>query len=179
MKIGLIGLLASVAVLTASGAVAQDGLVDGAVGLCQQALSGATGEGHDLAAVEGKPANPFAERGYKGSLNGVPVLVGVGEKFGDDLCDVQFPEAGAEAYEVVNADLKQRFGAEGTIYDKPDGVYGYRGEIWADSDAVENGAVDDLKLGGIPFSTVMVQYADEPFRQTENRTGLLLELTGR
>ena len=179
MKNGLIGLLASVAILTGSSAMAQDSLVDGAVHLCQQALSGAAGDGDTLQLVEGKPANPFAEKSFKGVLNGVPVIFSIGDKFGDDLCDVQFPEVGAEVYESVNTDLKQRFGADGTIYDKPDGAYGYRGEIWADSDAVENGTVADLKLGGIPFSTVMVQYADEPFRQTANRTGLLLELTAR
>lgn len=176
MKNTFVGLLASAVILAASGALAQGSTVDGVLQLCQQAGNGQAEE-NGLEPVKSKTEIPFIEKVFAGEWNGAPVFVALGKRFGNTLCDVQFPDAGVDDYESANADLKKRFGAEGSVYDDPDGNFGYRGEMWADADEIDNGEVENMALNGVPLLTAMVEYADEPFTQTADRTGLIFVIS--
>ena len=153
-------------------------LLSGATDLCKALMAGTIVQDQHFSKSDEKPKNPFGETAYEGSWNELPVIVAAGEKFGDALCDVQFPSATAADYVAVNAELNKALGGTGTVYDKPDGAFGYRGEIWADKDAMD-GSVEDLTVGEMPLSSIFVQYADEGFRQTAGRTGLIIEMQGR
>ncbi|KAA5605274.1 hypothetical protein F1188_11950 [Roseospira marina] len=172
------GIALGTVMAVASVAHAEAPYVEGAATLCPAALSGQA-EDAGLAIHEGPIANPFGETAYAGTWNGAPVVVTVGDQFGNALCEVHVPDATADDYAAVQAALVAQYGADGTIYDKPDGAFGYRGETWADSEAVENGTIPELTFGDMPMTMVMIQYAAEPFAQTNDRAGLLLQLMGR
>lgn len=146
---------------------------------CEEIMYGALSADESLKNVGAAENVPFGTVAYEGELDGQPVKVVSGVQFGNMFCDVQFETATADDYAAVEAIYKDRFGTEGTVYDRPDGKYGYRGEIWGDSEAMNDGQVDDMKVGDAELSSTFVQFASEPFQQTNNRTGLLISMTGR
>lgn len=124
-----------------------------------------------------KPAHPFGTVMYTGVVEKTDVVVTVGEKFGDALCETYFPKASESRYEGVDSLLRMVYRGNGTVYDNPKGGNGYRGEIWADQDAVSGGKVKNLRFGRQKASTVFIQYASKGFQQTEQRAGIMIEVT--
>lgn len=153
-------------------------LLDEAPRLCAKAAAGSL-EQAGFSRSADKPAHPFGKEMYTGMLEKTPVVVTVGEKFGNPLCETYFPDASVSKYESVESLLRMAYGGSGTVYDNPEGGKGYRGEIWADRDAMANGKVKNLIFGELKASSVFIQYAREGFMQTQQRAGLMIEVTSR
>lgn len=153
-------------------------LLDVTPKLCAQAADGSILQNGFQKSAE-KPVHPFGTVMYTGVVEKTDVVITVGEKFGDALCEAYFPKVSADRYEGVDSLLRMAYGSNGTVYDNPKGKNGYRGEIWADKDAVSNGKVKNLRFGAQKASTVFIQYASKGFQQTQQRAGMMIEVTSR
>lgn len=164
--------------LAAPNAVAGQSLLDQTNRLCFGAFDGALLESQGFKAFQMEKKVPFMNSVYQGEIGGSKALVFLGERFGRKICDVNLPDATAETYETVHDGLSVLLGVAGTVYNQPGSATGYQGEIWADMETM-SGPVESLQIDGMDLSTVFVQFTRKPFKQTADRTGVIISYSTR
>jgi len=157
-------------------------MLDHAAKVCGVALSSSgeqalTEQGFAKAAA--KPANPFGEKTFEGKIENGRIAVTIGKKFRAPLCEVYFQDGTESEYNKMRDSLLSIYKTEGTVYDHDVDGKTYRGQIWADSNIMDNGTVDGLKFETIDAADVFIQFSAKPFQQTQDRTGILVEIMGR
>ncbi|WP_027722865.1 hypothetical protein [Maridesulfovibrio zosterae] len=172
-------LLALVAVATP--VFAASSILKQAAAVCDASLNSGDAAVVELGFTESsaKPQNPFGEKVFEKKADGQTLIVTTGKKFRKSFCELYLPNGTQEDYQAIRAELAKQFNTDGVNYD--DSVDGkpYRGEIWSDKEAMDNGNVSDLKLEGTKLASLFIQFSAVKFRQTQDRTGLILEMMKR
>lgn len=166
------------AAMISSAASAQSAFLTDANELCLSIIEGASIEEMGFTPSAEATEVPFMTEAYEGKLTGVDVRIDLGERFGAPMFDVNAPEASVQDYEAIHADLVDNFGVRGVNYDNPSSSTGYRGEIWADKEAM-SGPIEDMQINGTELTSVFVQYAKSGFMQTGGRAGVILSYQAR
>ena len=164
--------------MASSNAVAGDSLLDKTNQLCFGSFDGDSLEEMGFTAFQMEKEVPFMTAAYEGEIDGQKALLYTGEQFGEKVCDVNLPEAPIQTYQSVHDVLLDMFGVNGNIYDQPNSEWGYRGEIWADKEAM-SGSIENMEIEGMKLGTVFVQYTQKPFKQTNDRTGFFISYSTR
>ena len=175
--------ISAIAVLgSLSAAHAESSVLDQVAQLCAPAIAQSSASGGEKLGLKKSPDKPkaaFGETLYVGQIDGQTVELSIGDKFGAPLCDIYYPAKTEADYKVLRDQLTATFKTDGTVYDHPISGKTYLGQIWADSKAMDNGTVQNMTLSGIKAGSVFVQFSEVAFRQTGDRAGLMIEITGR
>ncbi|MFW5498066.1 MULTISPECIES: hypothetical protein [unclassified Maridesulfovibrio] len=172
-------LLALVAIATP--AFAASPILKQAAAVCDASLNSGDAAVVKLGFAESsaKPKNPFGEKVFEKKTDGQTLIVTTGEKFRKAFCELYIPNGSQEDYQAIRAELIKLNKTEGTNYDKTLDGKPYRGEIWGDKETMDNGNTSDLKLGNTKLGSLFIQFSAVKFRQTQDRTGIIIEMMER
>ncbi|GEM_PF-6417584 len=181
MKKAIVFTLLLALVAVAAPAFAASPILKQAAAVCDASLNSGDAAVVELGFTESsaKPQNPFGEKVFEKKADGQTLIVTTGKKFRKAFCELYIPNGSLADYQTIRTELIKLNKTEGTNYD--DNIDGkpYRGEIWGDKETMDNGNTADLKLGSTKLGSLFIQFSAVKFRQTQDRTGIIIEMMER